>query len=79
MPQFIQAGRAQKAGAGKLTIDFPKPFSKIPIVVVSPFWQNVGAQVGNIETIDTVSLESFTIVSNNAATNYYVNWIAIEE
>lgn len=79
MAQVIQAGTTLKAGVGKLTINFPKPFNVIPVVVVSPFWQNVGAQVGNIETIDTVSRESFSLVSGNAGTNYFVNWIAIAE
>ena len=79
MTQVIQTGKTLKAGTGKITINFPKPFAQIPVVVVSSFWENVGSQVGNIETIDTISLESFIIVSSNAATNYYVNWIAISQ
>ena len=77
MAQVIQAGTALKAGTGIVTINFPTPFSQIPVVVVSPFWQNQGSAVGAIETIDTVSLESFSVASGNAASNYYVNWIAI--
>lgn len=79
MTQLIQAGSKAKSGPGKLTIDFPKQFIKIPIVVVSSFWQNQGAQVTNIEIIDTVSHENFTIVSDNAASTYFVNWVAIGE
>ncbi|GBL12267.1 gp53-like domain-containing protein [Microcystis aeruginosa] len=77
MTQVIQTGKTLKAGTGKITINFPKPFAQIPVVVVSSFWENAEKAVGYVETIDTISLESFTVVSSNSATNYYVNWIAI--
>jgi hypothetical protein len=79
MAQSIQTGVAQKAAAGLLTINFPRPFNNIPVVVISPYWQNAGAQSGNIDTIDSISPSSFTIVSQNASPVYFVTWVAIGE
>jgi hypothetical protein len=73
-----QTGSALKNVLGTMTINFPKSFSQIPTVCISPFYQGSGSAVGFVETISSVSLESFTVVSNNSAANYYVNWIAIE-
>jgi hypothetical protein len=61
--------------SGSIVINFPKPFSRIPTVVVTPFWPN-GA-VGAIETVTAVSTEQFTVASGNGAANYAVNWIAV--
>jgi hypothetical protein len=79
MAQLIQTGMAQKAAPGLLTINFPTPFSAIPTVVISPYWQNAGLQSGNIDTIDTISPASFTIASQNASPVYFVTWIAVGE
>lgn len=77
MAQLIQTGTAQKAAPGLLTIPFPQPFNTLPVVVLSPFWQNANNQSGNIDTIDTVSLSGFTVASLNASPTYFLNWIAI--
>jgi hypothetical protein len=79
MPQFIQTGVAQKAAPGVLTINFPQPFNKIPVVVISPYWENAGQQSGNIDTINSISPSGFTIASQNASPIYYVTWIAVGE
>ncbi|HYG63791.1 MAG TPA: H-type lectin domain-containing protein [Thermoanaerobaculia bacterium] len=79
MAQLIQTGVAQKAAPGLLTINFPQPFSTIPVVVISPYWQNAGQQSGNIDTIDTISPASFTIASQNNSPIYYITWIAVGE
>jgi hypothetical protein len=78
--QIIQHGQVSKPNAGSIVIDFATPFKKIPHVVVSPYWRSSASQVGGIETVTAVSLESFTITSlNHDANNYYVSWIAVSE
>lgn len=74
----IDAGSALKNRTGELRIRFNRRFSRTPIVVVSPFWRGQNAQVGHIETITEVNTNGFTVVSDNAANNYFVNWIAIQ-
>jgi hypothetical protein len=79
MALLIQSGKALKANTGKLTIKFPVPFQQTPNVIISHYWEKADAGVGCVDTIDTIYLDSFTVISQNAATNYYVNWIAIQE
>jgi hypothetical protein len=73
----IEAGRALKASAGRLTILFSTPFIEQPQVIVSPFWEGQNAEVGHDETISVIDNQSFTVVSGNAAPNYFVNYIAV--
>jgi hypothetical protein len=79
MAQIIKTGLVNKTAAGSLVITFESPFVTMPEIVVSPFWKNSGQGVGYIETITSISLESFTINSGNAASNYFVTWIAIAD
>jgi hypothetical protein len=70
----FQSGLEPKPAGGKLTINFPQPFSNgLPNVIVSPYWQD---QVGFIETIISVTNTGFTVVSENKAPDYQVSWIA---
>jgi hypothetical protein len=77
MAQAIERGIANKTSVGKLTIRFTTPFNNIPGVVVSPYWKGQGEQVGDSETIMAVTRRNFTVVSGNAANNYFVSWIAV--
>lgn len=80
MAQVIQFGKEQKPNGGEKIVEFPTSFKQIPkVVVVTPFWERKEKAVTSIETINTVSCESFTIFSGNHGTDYYVNWIAISE
>lgn len=72
----IDSGSALKNQVGALRIEFNRRFPRVPTVVVSPFWRGQNAQVGFVETITSVTTTGFTVVSNNAAPNYFVNWIA---
>jgi len=73
--EAIQFGCANKTEVS-LTVRFPTPFDEIPVVVVSPVWENARRGVGHAETIDSVTRESFTVFSSNAAGNYFVSWMA---
>jgi hypothetical protein len=72
----IQHGKHLKTES-TATIPFPHPFQHVPTVVVSSHWQNQGSEVGHTETIDTITPVEFTVVSGNAAPNYFIQWIAI--
>jgi len=72
----IQAGRVNKTAVGQLTVVFPEPFSTVPTVTLTPYWQH-GAPVGSIETVNQVDKSGFTLNSGNADSNYFVNWVAI--
>lgn len=76
---IIDSGVALKNRTGRLRVQFTKNFTRPPIVVISPFWRGQGSQIGYVETIDSVTRNNFTVVSNNAAENYFINWIAIQE
>lgn len=73
----IISGRDPKPNSGKVTITFPKPFNQIPNVVVTPHWENQNSQVGNVETISEITVTNFSVVSENRAANYFLQWIAV--
>jgi len=77
--RIIETGTTLKNRTGRLRIQFRRNFTRVPVVVISPFWRGQGSQVGYVETIESVDRNGFTVVSNNAADNYYINWIAIQE
>ena len=73
----MQAGRALK-NAATVTIPFPRAFSngKIPVVVVTPNW---GGGISYVERNTSVTNTGFTVASSNAASDYYVYWIAFAQ
>ena len=73
----IQTGKTVKPQPGTLTINFPNPFAQVPVVVVTPFWENGNAEVDNILTLSSVTRESFTVASEIYGTTTFVSWIAI--
>ena len=75
----IDSGSALKNRTGALRIRFNRRFNRVPTVVVTPFWRGQNAQVAFIETITDVTTTGFTVVSDNAANNYFVNWIAVSQ
>lgn len=75
----IDSGSALKNRTGALRIRFNRRFSRVPTVVVSPFWQGQNAQVAFVDTITDVTTTGFTVVSDNAANNFYINWIAVSQ
>ena len=74
--RLIQFGCADKTAAECL-IPFARRFDTPPRVVVTPFWEEAGRAVGDTETIDRVTEDDFVLFSNNAASNYFVSWIAV--
>lgn len=76
----IQHGKHLKnSGQTEIEITFPTPFTKVPNVVIASHWENEHDGVGNAETIDQISTRSFSVVSNNGAPNYFVQWIAVAD
>lgn len=74
--RLIQFGCARKT-AVECLIPFARRFDTPPRVVVTPFWEEAGREVGHAETIDRVTEDDFVLFSNNAASNYFVSWIAV--
>jgi hypothetical protein len=72
--QLMVAGIWLKAASGSVDIPFGTTFSDQPIVVVSP---NYTSGVGSIETVTRVDKDKFQVTSANAASNFYVSWIAV--
>lgn len=75
---LVQFGCTNKDQA-ECRLDLPRRFNSRPVVLVSPYWVGAGSNVGNAETVDTISDDRFTLYSGNAASNYNVNWIALGE
>jgi hypothetical protein len=74
-----QVGRTKKT-AYVLDVTFPGgTFTKKPIVLLSPFWEDSNVQVSYIDTITRVDVASFTVVSENRAPNYFVHWLASDD
>jgi hypothetical protein len=48
-------GTVKKPDDGELTVTFTKPFKRIPVVTLTPFWLNSRTQVGCVEAVITVS------------------------
>ncbi len=76
MSQFIQTGSVNKEGAS-VTVNFPTPYAVPPTVLISPFYKDSSGGVGFIPTITEITQQNFTVTSSNAASNYFVNWLAI--
>jgi len=74
---LLQSGTMLKSTPGAHEIQFRQPFASPPVVVISPFWNGSGGGVGYIETITSINENAFVVNSSNAATNYYVTWIAV--
>jgi hypothetical protein len=73
MTQIIQHGTVVK-NSPSITVYFSNPFPGTPTLEISPQWTG---GVGYAETITDVSSNSFTLTSNNQASNYKVHWIGI--
>jgi hypothetical protein len=72
------AGRHQKPTPGPLVIEITdSPFAAAPFVTISPFWNGAGGAVGSIDTITDIQPDAFTVTSQNAAQNFYIDWIAV--
>lgn len=74
---IVDYGRYRKNQPGKARIRFGFTFPRPPIVVITPYWKDQDSQVSYVETISNITRNGFTVVSDNYADNYYVNWIAI--
>lgn len=73
----IASGTLNKQGP-VITIPFNTTFSATPIVVISPFYEG-GGEVGHTETITEIDTDRFQVTGGNAAPNYYINWIAVDQ
>ena len=73
---LLQYGIAAKTAVSE-TVEFARPFAGAPNVVISPFWDGQRAEVGHAETLERVQPTHFTVTSNNAASNYFVCWLAL--
>jgi hypothetical protein len=52
-------------------------FAQLPYIQASPFWDGQRSGVGHAETINRVARDSFDVVSDNGAPNYFVSWLAV--
>ena len=74
--RLIQFGYKRKTDI-VCNIAFSQRFSTPPWVVVTPAWENAGREVGHAETIGRVTQTGVRLYSSNAASNYFVSWIAV--
>jgi|TARA_B110000037_G_scaffold221481_1_gene292680 hypothetical protein len=74
-----QNGIVNKIGQGKMRVYFNLPFSAVPKVFVSPWYNDQNSGVANIETVTKITRDYFEFTSSNAGLHYFVNWLAVEE
>ncbi len=72
----IETGTYNKTGSGIYRGYFQSPFSSPPVVFLSSWWNGTQGNLGSIETLLDVTKEYFDAISDNAASNYFVNWMA---
>ncbi len=72
----FETGTYNKTGSEIYRVYFQSPFSAPPVVFMSPWWNGSQGTLGSIETILDVTNEYFDAISGNAASNYFVNWMA---
>ncbi len=61
-----------------LTVGFSTVFGTYPFIVISPFWEGRGSDVGHAETIVERHTNRFVLSSgNHHPEDYYVTWIAV--
>ena len=72
----IETGTYNKTGSGLYRVYFQSFFSAPPVVFLSSWWNGTQGNLGSIETLLDVTNEYFDAISGNAASNYFVNWIA---
>lgn len=73
---IIEMGKTRKQSVS-VTPRLLAGFAQPPCVQVSPFWDGQRSGVGHAETIGRVASESFDVLSDNSATNYFVSWLAV--
>lgn len=63
-----------------ITIPFPgSGFSKPnPVIIVAPYWNGGTTSVAYNDVVSGVSKTGFTVTSLNQASNYFVNYLAID-
>jgi hypothetical protein len=74
--RLIQFGCARKTRVQR-RVNFARPFSTPPRVVLTPFWEDAEREVGHAETIGRVTEDHFLLFSDNRASTYFVSWIAV--
>ena len=72
----IETGTYNKTGSEMYRVYFQSPFSAPPVVFLSSWWNGTQGNLGSIETLLDVTNEYFDAISGNAASNYFVNWMA---
>ncbi|MES2554930.1 MAG: H-type lectin domain-containing protein [Bacteroidota bacterium] len=63
---------------GSLKIKFAQAYATPPVVLLTSYWKGSTAAVSGILTVTNVTTTDCTITSINAASNYYVNMLAID-
>ena len=76
---YFTNGIVNKIGQGKMRVYFNLPFSAVPKVFVSPWYNDQNSGVANIETVTKITRDYFEFTSSNAGLHYFVNWLAVEE
>lgn len=77
VPGLFEANTVNKTAQGTVRVYFANDFSDPPIVILSSWWNDANSQVGHIETVTKVTAQYFEFTSQNAASNYFVNWVAM--
>ena len=72
----IEMGKTHKQSVS-ITPRLLAGFAQPPCVQVSPFWDGQRSGVGHAETLGRVGTDSFDVLSDNSASNYFVSWLAV--
>jgi len=73
----VEWGIHHKTKVGEFAVKFERGFADRPAVQLTPFWHSSGSGVSYVETLVHVDEKEFKGISENAADNYFVMWLAI--
>ena len=74
----IHNGILNKNSSGELRVYFTEPFTEIPTIFLTPWYNDQNLAVGNLEAsvINKITIHYFVLSSGNHSPHYFCNWLA---
>jgi len=74
----LQTQSILQSTPGTLKVTFNEPYAAPPVVLLTPYWKGSNTPVSGILTVTDITTTGCTLTSINAATNYCVNVLSVD-